>query len=152
MTKTIITISLLLLVTGPALADLTVIVHVDNDLDDLPLRDLKRIFLGKLTVFPSGENVVLTGVESACEQFCRDALDISTQQFRRYWIKTMFSGCRVAPPHLHSEIEEVLEFLEDAPGTIAFIDSEFESELVKRISIDGVHSGEAGYPLGISKQ
>ncbi len=151
MKKAIILISLFLLITSPALADITVIVHVDNDLDDIPLRDLKRIYLGKLTVFPDGENVVLTGVEPLSEAFCRDALSMSTKQFRRYWIKTMFAGCRVAPPQLFADMEDVLEFMEEYTGAIAFIESEFESDQVKRVSIDGLHSGEADYPLGIRK-
>ncbi len=151
MKKAIILISLFLLITSPALADITVIVHVDNDLDDIPLRDLKRIFLGKLTVFPDGENVVLTGLDTLSEAFCRDALSMSTKQFRRYWIKTMFAGCRVAPPQLFAEMDDVLEFMEEYPGAIAFIESEFESEQAKRVSIDGLHSGEVDYPLGIWK-
>lgn len=140
-------ITLLMIFAGAALADLAVVVHADSGLTDISLRDLERIYLGKMTVLPDGENALLVGVEPLSDDFNRQALDLSTLQVRRHWIKVLFGGGRVTPPQLFEESDAALSFVADELGAIGYVDAKFANAGVKILSVDGLRPGQPGYAL-----
>ncbi len=146
--KLVAGLTLLCLLAGVALADVAVVVHKNCVVSDIPQHELKRIYLGKRIALGDGPNVTLSGTSDLREEFYRLALDLSVQQVRRHWIKTVFAGGRVSPPELLDEPAAVLDFVAGNSGAIAFIDETDVDDRVKVLTIDGHRPGHGEYPLG----
>lgn len=146
-------ITALLLASSALLAQsrqLAVIVHPRVSVSDLPLTELRRIFLGERRTWTSHlkVNLVVPKTGSAeREMMLQQIYSKNELQFRQHWIamvgrKEVLAGPKEAPiPEL------AVRFVRQTPGAIAVVDASHIPAGVRLVTIDGKKPGEAGYAL-----
>ena len=128
-------------------ADLVMVVHDSNSVSDLSMKELKRIYQGKITDYKNGQEITLAEHTPVNEDFYQAALGMSTRKTRRYWMKLIFSGGHATPPQVFKKIERVRQFIRETEGGICFIEASDVEEGMKILSIEGKKQGDEGYPL-----
>lgn len=131
-------------------ADLVVVVDDSNSVSNLSMKELKRIYLGKITDFKNGQEIALAEYAPANEDFYQATLGRSTHKTRKYWMKLIFSGGHATPPKVFKKIARIKQFLRDTEGAICFIESSDVDTGMKVLSLDGKMPEDEGYPLAIS--
>jgi ABC-type phosphate transport system substrate-binding protein len=105
-------------------ADVAVIVNSANN-DAIDAKLIKKIYLGKAKIFPSGNKVKVFSLSSSqadTEDFRQKALKKSNSQFRSYWSKLTFTG-KGTPAKEFDSAAEVIEAVKKTPNSIGFINS-----------------------------
>ena len=105
-------------------AEVAVIVHPDNQ-SDFGKRDIKRIFLGKLKSFSSGEQAIPLSLDEdgeVTERFNKEVMKKSSSQLNSYWSKMIFTG-KGAPPKVISSNEEMVNLISKNPNLIGYVDA-----------------------------
>ena len=128
---------------------IVVIVHKDNPLTNVSAALLQKIYLGKVTIFPNGERIVLGEMATWSEAFYRILLNKTPMTIRKYWIGVVFSGGVATPPVELKKSEEIKEFIENNPGAIIFSTTSMVDSTMKILTIDGKNPGEPGYLLNL---
>ena len=127
-TKVILAITLALAFTWPNLArsgDLVIITANDN-VEELQLEDIARIYLGKVSRFPSGAEVVpldLDPSDPSYVRFARLVLKKTPAQLKAYWAKRIFTG-KGKPPRTLQNREELRALVASHRRYLSYIDSE----------------------------
>ena len=128
-------IALYLLTLGLPLtvhAELVVIVNNEN-VADISVTMIRRIFLGKTKRFPGGGVAVpLDQDEGAVDRgvFHTKVLNKSGSQLKAYWSKLVFTG-KGTPPKGISTAQEVRSMIANNPNMIGYIDSSLADDSVK---------------------
>jgi ABC-type phosphate transport system substrate-binding protein len=124
-----------------------VVVHPDNPVDNLTLEELRRLYLGRSTTFRDGTSVVLLELPGLRRVFYKAALGMAEDRVRRHWVTIAFQGELAIPPREVSPAAELRREVAATRGAIGFLAFADADESVKVLTIDGLHPGEAGYPL-----
>jgi len=124
---------------------IVVVVHEDNSLEDISTATLRKIYLGKITIFPNGERIVLGEVDNCSEMFYRLLLNKTPMNIRKYWISVVFSGGMATPPMELKKSEEIKEFMQNNRGAILFSIPSMVDSSMKILMIEGKSPGEDGY-------
>ena len=133
----IISILLLLLWSGPALAGETVlVVHRDNPVSSLELAEVRSIFLGKKVFWDDGNAIEVLLQESGetHRNFSQNILGKSPRQLSMYWKRVLFSGEGLPPREVTGD-EEMLETIAANTKAIGYIDNSVNDNRVKSVSI-----------------
>lgn len=120
-----ILLALALLCTSFHLSALTIIVHPSNA-DNLDVKTIERIFLGKLKKFPGGGEVIpvtLPEGSTGTSDFNSQVLDKTNSQLKSYWSKLVFTG-KGSPPKVVSSDAEMIELISNNPSLIGFVEGE----------------------------
>jgi len=110
--------------SASALADVSVIVNKSNTVD-IPVEDIKRLFLGKQSEFSNGSEAIpvnLSVGNGSRVEFDESVLGRSSAQVQSYWSKLVFTGKGTPPKEVDSDAA-ALELVLKNPSTIAYIDS-----------------------------
>jgi len=127
--------TILLVASFTSVADISVIVNPANS-DSFDAKTIKRIYLGKIKVFPNGEKVTVLTLEDNApetEMFRESALNKSNSQFKSYWSKLAFTGKGTPPTEVASSADMINAIKADA-SSIGFIDSSAVTADVKVIA------------------
>lgn len=127
--------TILLVASFASLADISVIVNPANS-DSFDAKTIKRIYLGKIKVFPNGEKVTVLTLEDNApetEMFRESALNKSNSQFKSYWSKLAFTGKGTPPTEVASSADMINAIKADA-SSIGFVDSNAVTADVKVIA------------------
>lgn len=125
-------LSLLLLVSSQALAEISVIVHPSNN-GTVDAEIVSRVFLGKAKSLSSGESVTpfnMTDSSELYDEFTEKALGKSASQVKAYWAKLIFTGKGNAPKQASSE-QEMLKTVSSDPSAIGYVSSSAVDDSVK---------------------
>ncbi len=134
---------------SPAAADaqVAVIVNRANPMQNLPLSDLQRLYLGQSVTFPNRVRVALVTYPTAEAAFFLTALGMTSDRFRRHWMELVFQGQDVTPPKAIASGSELNRFVAEHPGALAFIDLAAVDQTVKVVTIDGRAPSDPAYRL-----
>ena len=124
------------LVTHAALADIAIIVNVNNA-NTISDDDIDRIFLGKNKSFASGDSIKAVNLKSGDatrEEFEEKALGKSSKQVKAYWAKLIFSG-KAKPLVETGSDAEALAFVAANPEAIAYVDAASVNDSVKVVKV-----------------
>ena len=125
---------LLALASGSVRADIAVIVHPQNPLTHLSEDDLKKIFLGRLPLFPqTGQEIHpldLPEEHATYADFYRRVLQLDGTKLKRYRAYYLFSGRGRLPAGANSVIEMIRKVSEDT-AAIGYVDASLVTEQVK---------------------
>ncbi|TRO83986.1 hypothetical protein [Trichloromonas acetexigens] len=133
----IISILLLLLWSGPALAgEAVLVVHRDNPISSLELTEVRSIFLGKKVFWDDGNAIEVLLQESGetHRNFSQNILGKSPRQLSMYWKRVLFSGEGLPPREVTGD-EEMLETIAANTKAIGYIDNSVNDNRVKSVSI-----------------
>ena len=124
LSKYAITLSLLLMPMYSLQAEELVVVTAADNVEELQLEDVARIFLGKVTRYPSGEEVVPLNMDPAdpsFAEFARKVLKKTPSQLKAYWAKRIFTG-KGKPPRSISSVEELRALVASDKRYLSYLD------------------------------
>ncbi len=87
--------------------------------DRLTVQEVKRLFLGKTTIWQNGTEVKTCYLEdnSFGAEFVKEIIGKTTGTFHSYWTRQLFAG-NGTPPEAFTKPEEVVAFLNKNKGSI----------------------------------
>jgi len=133
----IISILLLLLWSGPALAgEAVLVVHRDNPVSSLELADVRAIFLGKKVFWDDGNGieVLLQKSGETHQKVTQSTVGKAARQVRLYWKRGLFCGEGLPPREVDGD-DQVLETIAANAKAIGYVDSPVTDNRVKPVSI-----------------
>lgn len=131
----LITVSLVLLCSSQAVADIAVIVNPTNDAT-LTAKEIKRIFLNKAKKYPNGLAAVpvnQTPGTDVTSTFNKAVLKKSDNQVKAYWAKLVFTG-KGKPPQEAAGDAAIKSLIANNPSMIGYIDESAVDHSVKVIA------------------
>lgn len=128
---------------------IAVIVNRSNPIDSLTAADLRRLYLGTATIFPSRERVVLFEQADLRDSFYRTVLNMSGDRVKRHWIGIVFAGSGATPPKSVTDAKELRDFVKHRRGAIGFVDARAVDPSVKVLAVDGFLPGDTDYALWV---
>lgn len=130
-----------------ARADIAVVVHPQNPLASLSHQELKKIFLGRLSLFPGGGREIraidLPDDHPLFHDFYRQVVELDGVELKRYRAYYLFSG-RGRLPVVAASPQAVLRMVTEDPGAIGYLDSKDVTENTRVIMT--LRSDESGKP------
>ncbi|HEV7990244.1 MAG TPA: hypothetical protein VGP25_00370 [Gemmatimonadaceae bacterium] len=128
-------------------AQIAVVVHPSNGIEELSLDKLRRLFLGQARTFPAGDHARLAVHSGSSATFDRAALGLQPEIVRSRWMAMIFRGESTSIPTELATPDDVKRFVHDHPDAIAFLPLSQVDASVKTISIDGHRPNDAGYVI-----
>ena len=133
--------------TAQPVEPIAVIVHSSNPISELSLDDLRRMYLGSVTIFETGERVALIESSEDRERFYRLALRMGEDRLKRYWVGRVFAGQAGRPPEAIRDPAEVVAYVARNPGAVAFVRADMADSTVKVLTIEGRRPSQVDYPI-----
>ncbi len=135
MRRLLLILSLVIVPTFSALAEVSVIVNPANS-NSLDKGQLKRIWLGKMKSYPDGGSVMILDQANGAatrDEFLSKVIGKSGSQYKAYWSKLLFTGKGKPPKELSSDADIIAE-ISKSPGAIGYINSSAVTGDVKVIA------------------
>ena len=143
-----------LLCAGQSLAengqDVAVIVNPKNNVDNLSMAELAKIFRGERQYWRTDLPVLLLLRAPGSyerEVALRSIFRMSESQYKQYWISRIMRAEATSPPAELYSSGMTKEGVSSIPGSIGCINASDVKPGVKVVRINGRLPGEAGYPL-----
>lgn len=149
-TKIILLISALVVFGrwNDAAAQIVIVVNKNNTIRNLSNDELKKIYLGKVTIFPSGNKIILLEHAPVKKMFYKHVFNMKVDKVKKHWFSVVFSGKSATPPKELKDLDEVKKIVNTNDGAICFVElSTFDSSKMKIITIDNKKPGDAQYRL-----
>ncbi len=121
------------MVSSGTSAEVVAVVSSNNPLNTLSKNQVSDIFLGKMTRFPDGRQVVPIDqleISTEREAFYLKFANKTPAQIKAYWSKIIFTGRGQPPPEVSNDIE-VKKFLAKHPDAIGYIEQKQVDDRVK---------------------
>ena len=137
----------------PKQEGLAIVVNLTNPTDELPLRELRAIFLGERSHWPNGRRITLVMMEpgqTERDAVLREVCRMSESDFRRHFLQGLFTGEVLVSPKTLATPVGLRKFVFNVPGAIGYLRPEDVDGTVKVLRIDGHLPGDAEYPLRIA--
>lgn len=133
-TKNNFILCILLFVSLPLQADISVVVNTanSNTLDKVTLR---KLFLGKIEHFPDGSPampLVHPEEEGIAQAFNLILLNKNKIQYKSYWARIIFTG-QGHPPETAYNDKEIINYIKNNPPAISYINSASLTKEVKEV-------------------
>jgi hypothetical protein len=139
----------LLAIASPRTSDaqIAVVVHPSNSIEELSLDKLRRLYLGQARTFPAGGHARLAVHSGSAATFDRAALALQPEIVRSRWMAMIFRGEATSIPAEFATPDDVKRFVREHPDAIAFLPLSQVDATVKAIAIDGRRPSDAGYAI-----
>lgn len=111
-----------------------VVVNLKNT-SELGVKDIRRIFLGKIRTYPNGlkvETFDLPTGDTNRDEFRTGVLRKSESRLNAYWARMLFSS-KAKPPVVLQSSAEIKAIIQANPKAIAYIDKKFVDASVRVI-------------------
>lgn len=120
-----------------ARADIVAVVAHPSIQNNLTADQVRRIYMGKMTMLPDGSKATPLLVKQADQTltaFARTVLKRSTKQLKSYWAKRLFTG-KSTPPVSVSSFAEMKSLVANNPGYIGYILLSETDDTVKTVYV-----------------
>ncbi|MFZ2491158.1 MAG: hypothetical protein WA208_06720 [Thermoanaerobaculia bacterium] len=134
---TILLVAVAMLLLPVASSAATIVINSEVKTPVLDAENLERIYLGKKTLWESGQRIVpvlLNEDSPTSKQFLQNVLEKSVSQYRAYWKSRLFSGGGAVPKTFRST-EEVVDFVAKTPGAIGVVEAGHKDSRVRAVEI-----------------
>lgn len=119
-------------------ADIAVIVHPQNKLATLTPQQLKKIFLGRMPLFPVSSHEIraidLPDDNAVFREFYHQVVELDGTELKRYRAYYLFSG-RGRLPDIAQTPEEMIEKVAADTGAIGYVDRNAIDETTTRVLV-----------------
>ncbi len=122
--KIAVALILTMMLLHPVRAQELVVVTAADNTEQLNLDDVARIFLGKVTRYPSGEEVEPLNMDPSdpgFAKFARVVLKKTPSQLKAYWAKRIFTG-KGKPPRSISNAAELRALVASNKRYLTYLD------------------------------
>ena len=119
-----------------SIADIAVIVHIDNPLEHISEEQIKNIYKVRQLRFPDSSPIVLSYQPDnlvVTQQFFQKVLGRPMSQHSGFWATRVFSGRMLRPVKLKSDLQ-VIDWVSKNKGGIGYIDEANLNDTVKKIA------------------
>lgn len=116
--------------------EVDIIVNKANTIDDLPLADAKKAFLGDKSNWPSGKRVTVLMLAPGTperDRVLRDIYKMSEDQYEQYFTQAAFAGKVSAPPKDVASAAQMKQAVAGNPGAIGYVKKEDVDDSVKAV-------------------
>jgi ABC-type phosphate transport system substrate-binding protein len=130
---------------------LAVIVHRSNPTEDLSTAELREYFLAERTNWPTKQKVravMIAPGRPERQALLQLALDMRREQdYQAHFLRAKFTEQAVEQPRELSAPADVLRFVSNVPGALAYLPASEVDPSVKVLRVDGLAPGDPGYRL-----
>ena len=139
--------------TAPAeelTGDLAIIVNTSNPVESLSLAELRKVFLGERSHWPSGRRITVVMMEPGHPErlaLIRQVCQMSESDFTRHFLHGVFTGEVFVSPKTLASAVGVRKFIFNVPGAIGYVRASEVDPSVKVIRIDGHLPADREYSL-----
>jgi ABC-type phosphate transport system substrate-binding protein len=116
--------------------EVDVIVNKANTVDDLPVADAKKVFMGDKTTWPSGKRVtilMLAPGQPERADVLRQIYKMSEDDYGQYFTASAFAGKIAAPPKDISSAAQMKQAVAANAGAIGYVKKEDVDDTVKTV-------------------
>jgi ABC-type phosphate transport system substrate-binding protein len=134
--------------------DVAIVVNKANKTDTISSKELKQIFAGEKTRWPSGGAIVTLATGAVAPEHktaIRFLFGMSEPDYQKYCIHAAFVGEAQKVPRDSGEPAKVVGLVSVIPGAVGFVRAGLVTPAVKVLKVDGLAPGEAGYPISGEK-
>lgn len=117
----VLLLSLGLMTTPAAVAEMVVIVNSDSGVDFLNNNDLINIYMGRYQKLPSGITAFPVDLTSERANFYSELVNKTLPEINSYWARLVFSG-RASPPRQVWDPVELVDIVGSNRGAIGYVD------------------------------
>jgi ABC-type phosphate transport system substrate-binding protein len=128
--------AVLLRSTAAAGGEVDVIVNKANTIDDLPLADAKKVFMGDKTTWPSGKRVTILMLAPGQPErtaVLREIYKMADEGYEQYFTQAAFAGKVAAPPKDVASAAQMKQAVAANPGAIGYVKKEDLDDTVKSV-------------------
>jgi hypothetical protein len=129
---------------------LLVIVSPSQPITDISLADLRRVYLGQLSRWPTRHRIVVVVPSPRSPEgtlFIKRVINMAELDYSQYWIGAVFRGQAAAAPLVAASPAEAKRFVASQPDAIAVIADVVTDSSVRVLTVDGKPASAADYPL-----
>ena len=130
---------------------LAIIVHKSNPTEALSLAELREYFLSERTNWPTKQKVravMIAGERPERQALLQIALDMRREQdYQAHFLRAKFTEQTVEQPREMQSPADVLRFVSNVPGALAYLPASEVDPSVKVVRVDGLAPGDPGYKL-----
>ena len=130
---------------------LAVIVHRSNPTENLSLAELREYFLAERTNWPTKQKVravMIAPGRPEREALLHVALDMRREQdYQAHFLRAKFTEQALEQPRELAAPADVLRFVSNVTGALAYLPASEVDPSVKVVRVDGLAPGDPGYKL-----
>lgn len=131
-------------------SELAIIVNTANPVESLSLSELRKVFLGERSHWPSGRRITLVMMEPGQPErkaLIHEVCQMNEGDFSKHFLQGVFTGeVFVSPKTLASPVG-VRKFIFNVPGAIGYVRASDVDSSVKVIRVDGHLPSDREYGL-----
>ena len=130
-----------------------IVVNQSNPVENLPMAELRKIFLGERSHWPNGRRITLVMMDPAQPErkaILHEIYGMSEKDLNQHFVQGVFTGAISASPKTISTPAEVLKFVFNVPGAIGYLRVEDVDRSVKIVRVDGRLPEDKDYTLHMS--
>lgn len=126
-----------------------VVVNSKSNVTNVPLTELRKIFLGERRFWPGNRPVklVVRPPGSREHTVMLKLLGMTESEYKQYWTQQVFRGEAQAEPMTVSTGSMQVEIIRHAAGAIALMDARDLKPGMKVVTVDNRSPGDKDYPL-----
>lgn len=134
-----------------AKTDIALVVNKANPVSNLTSAELRRIFLGSQTRWPTKEKITILLLAPRTDErkrFLANLLKMTDDDFTRHWISRVFQGEATSAPKTAFSPASMVRLVSEVPsaiGVLSMDDVPVDNMELKILRIDGKAPAEAGY-------
>jgi ABC-type phosphate transport system substrate-binding protein len=129
---------------------LAIIVNRSNNIDELSMVELRRVFLGDRSHWPNGRRITLVMREPGeLERKCmlHDVYQMSESDLKNHFLHGLFTGDILVSPKVLATAVGVRKFVFNVPGAIGYVRLSDVDATVKVLHVDELLPDDKGYRL-----
>lgn len=130
---------------------LAVIVHRSNPTENLSLAELREFFLSERTSWPTKQKVRAVMIAAGRPEraaLLQVALDMRREQdYQAHFLRAKFTEQALEQPREMAATADVLRFVSNVTGALAYLPASEVDPSVKVVRVDGLAPGDPGYKL-----
>lgn len=133
---------------------LAIIVNRSNNVENLSLTELRKIFLGERSHWPNGRRIAVVMMDSGQperETILREVYRMTEDGYRDHFLKGMYTEDFFVTPKILSSPAVVRKFVFNARGAIGYLRASDVDGSVKVIRIDGHLPNDLEYRLQLDE-
>jgi len=122
------------ILTVPVSADVAIIVHPNNPIESLTHKEVQRLFLGRILMFPNSKTKIYSidqNEESPIfKRFYEKVVNMNATKLKKYRAFYLFSG-KGRLPLVVDKKEDVIRHVSTTENSISYVDSKYVTSGVK---------------------
>ena len=114
--------------------EVDIIINKANTVDDVPLADAKKIFMGDKSTWPNGKRITVVMMapgQPERDRVLRDIYKMTEDQYQQYFTQAAFAGKVSAPPKDIASGAQMKQAVAGYVGTIGYVKKEDVDDTVK---------------------